>query len=419
LIVVIGAGLAGCCVALDLAQRGFDVTLIDQDEQPMNRASLRNEGKIHLGLIYANDMSNATGSLQLQAALRFAPLLERWLGPDARQLGVSTCFDYVVAHDSLLPAQTLANHYRSIERAYERDITANPELHYLGRRPDQLVRRLAPEEWDGRYAREAFQAVFRTEERAVVTEQLASLVRGAVEKSDRISFVGNRRIGGIDGHRGRFSLTGQSVEGSGALRVAGRPFAFGARQVVNATWEHRSVLDQTLGLAEATDVVHRLKYRVIAEVPQQLRHGPSATMVLGRYGDVVMRPDGTAYLSWYPAGLRRWSRESQPPFHWEAPSRGFPPQHEATTVAEQTLAGIATWLPAVRFSRPLTVDAGAIVARGHSDVDDPASGLHMRSRIGVTSRGGYHSVDPGKLTSAPMFALEAAGRVAAAVRAAG
>jgi glycine/D-amino acid oxidase-like deaminating enzyme len=44
-VVILGAGLQGCCVALELALRGIGVFLLDQDEIPMNRASLRNEGK--------------------------------------------------------------------------------------------------------------------------------------------------------------------------------------------------------------------------------------------------------------------------------------------------------------------------------------------------------------------------------------
>ena len=76
-------------------------------------------------------------------------------------------------------------------------------------------------------------------------------------------------------------------------------------------------------------------------------------------------------------------------------------------------AGIDEWFPGIARSETLLVDAGAIVALGRSDVDDTASGLHDRTRIGVTSHGGYHSVDPGKLTTAPMFAVEAADRVEA------
>ena len=47
---VVGAGLQGCAIALELAHRGQPVVLLDQDALPMNRASLRNEGKMTLPL---------------------------------------------------------------------------------------------------------------------------------------------------------------------------------------------------------------------------------------------------------------------------------------------------------------------------------------------------------------------------------
>ena len=55
-----------------------------------------------------------------------------------------------------------------------------------------------------------------------------------------------------------------------------------------------------------------------------------------------------------------------------------------------------------------------IVAWGETDIDDPASELHNRYAIGVTSDHGYHSVDPGKLTMAPLFALRCADQVVTA-----
>jgi hypothetical protein len=202
----------------------------------------------------------------------------------------------------------------------------------------------------------------------------------------------------------------------GEAEGEGRPFSLTARQVVNATWERRLALDATMGLAVPPGVLHRLKYRVIVRLPESLRGAPSATMVLGRFGDIVVRPDDTAYLSWYPAGLQGWSHDVEPPRGWDLPCRGEPPADVATRVAEETIAGIARWVPAVAGAQALEVDAGAIVAHGLTDVDDAASGLHDRTRVGVVSLDGYHSVDPGKLTTAPLFALEAAGRVDLAMR---
>jgi hypothetical protein len=127
----------------------------------------------------------------------------------------------------------------------------------------------------------------------------------------------------------------------------------------------------------------------------------------------VIRSDGTAYLSWYPAGLRGWVNDLEPPENWDAPCRGEVDPSEAVEIAAATRAGIADWCPAMARLEPMHVDAGAIVALGESDVDDAGSGLHARSRIGVGSHARYHSVDPGKLTTAPLFAIEVADRVGA------
>jgi hypothetical protein len=60
------------------------------------------------------------------------------------------------------------------------------------------------------------------------------------------------------------------------------------------------------------------------------------------------------------------------------------------------------------------VKGGAIVAWGKTDIYDPASELHRRYEIGVTSAGRFHSIDPGKLTMVPYFAEICAERISSA-----
>jgi hypothetical protein len=55
---------------------------------------------------------------------------------------------------------------------------------------------------------------------------------------------------------------------------------------------------------------------------------------------------------------------------------------------------------------------GVIYARGASDIDDPASGLHRRQAVGPRSFERYHSIDPGKYSFAPFFAEVLAKRIA-------
>jgi len=57
------------------------------------------------------------------------------------------------------------------------------------------------------------------------------------------------------------------------------------------------------------------------------------------------------------------------------------------------------------------VGGGIIYALGHTDVGDPGSCLHERYRVGPRSFGRYHTVDTGKYTLAPLFAMLTADRI--------
>jgi glycerol-3-phosphate dehydrogenase len=268
-ILIAGAGLQGSCIALELAQRGLPVLLLDQDLFPMNRASLRNEGKIHLGLIYANDPTFKTARVQLTGGLRFRSLLEGWIGKTAHELRYSTPFTYLVARDSVLKPEALAEHYARLEEEYRAQLLADPALDYLGAQPRSLACKL--DAIPPQFAADRFQAAFATPELAIDTEQLACMIRSAVDASRLIDF--------------RHSHTVRAIEVIGdTLRVEGDgpngPFSFCAQQVVNATWERRAALDYAMGIAPPQGLLHRLKYRVMVRVPAAMQHGPSATMVV-------------------------------------------------------------------------------------------------------------------------------------------
>ena len=408
-IVVLGAGLTGAGTALELAARGLDVTLIDRDERPLNRAALRNEGKIHLGLLYANDRSLTSADLQLRGALSFRRLLARWIGDAAGRLRLSAPFCYLVPVDSLLSPAQLSAHYAAVQDLYDGYLGADHSLDYLGGRPSSLWARMEPRDLKPFFKADPWRAAFRTAELAIDTAELASLMRGAVASSPRIQLLPGYHVDAVDRRHGLLYVEGRGPDG--VWRLA-------ADQVVNALWEQRLAIDRTAGLPVDAGWVHRLKYRVIARVPARLRGAPSATLVIGRYGDVVIRPDGTAYLSWYPAAMRGWTHDLVPPTSWDDPCRGVVDAGERRELARAILTAIDAWYPGIGESQVLQVDAGAILARGRTDVDDPDSALHDRSRIGVVSIDGYHSAEPGKLTTAPMVAAQAAAAVIGAAVAA-
>lgn len=79
LVGVLGGGLQGCCVAVALAERGATVVLFDKNDSLLSRTAVANEGKIHLGYMYAGDPTLSTAKTMMTGALSFAPFLERYL----------------------------------------------------------------------------------------------------------------------------------------------------------------------------------------------------------------------------------------------------------------------------------------------------------------------------------------------------
>lgn len=396
-VAVLGAGLTGVTVALELAQTGTRVTLIEQDERAINRASLRNEGTIHLGFVFSQDTTMASSRLQLDGALQFRSILSRLTNGRTDRLMTSRPFTYLVPRDTIATVDELSQRFAALDAMYREQIACEPGFDYLGRRPVSIVRRTSLSSLS-HIRPDRFVAAFQTQEVAIDTRELAEILRAALMHAN-IDFRPKHTVASVERVSGGFSINGVG-DGSG--------FQLRSEQVVNALWENRFKIDRTAGMEHEPGWLHRLKYRVIAHLPERLRNGPSTTLVVGPYGDVVVRADETAYLSWYPLGLRGWSTDLAPPASWNAPCRGELPERERADVAAAVLGAIDEWYPGIADAIPLVVDAGAIVAYGRTDVDDPASGLHDRTHVGVISSNGYHSVDPGKLTTAPLFGVRAA-----------
>lgn len=398
-IIILGAGLQGSCIALELAKRGYRVQLLDQDSVPVNRASIRNEGKVHLGLVYMNDSSFLTPEMMLKTAVNFSKYLFRWIGPVSSRLNVSTPFYYLVSKHSFLTLDQLEERYGQLQEIYDRQISDLPDTDYLGIQPAKLAERCPDQELSSYFNMNELQGGFKTPELSVDTEMLADCVRNAIRQHPNIEFFSGHKICELSRSANGFKVEGINKDGT---------WSMAADQVVNATWEGKYIFDRMLDVPVPTGILHRLKYRVIADIPPDMVHFPSVTMVIGRFGDVVIRPDATAYLSWYPEACRGWSTDIHPPESWADACRGTVSKEDFEMISEKIISNIRQWYPAIKHCKPKIVDAGAIVAYGNTDVDDKNSRLHHRAVFGASSYDGYHTVYTGKLTSAPQNAMQTA-----------
>jgi glycine/D-amino acid oxidase-like deaminating enzyme len=391
---ILGAGVQGACAALALADRGYAVTLVDEAPDCLLRASLVNEGKIHLGHVYANDPTFETPRLMLRAALSFAPIVDRLVGSNLQWSELTSVpFVYLIASDSQLSVEELIDHYDRLDREYQmlrREYPAG----YLGGLPGTLWRLTSiPPAVDPRQVA----AAVATPETSIDTTAFRAFLGRAMRNTPNIDLLFQHRVEGVARTPSGFQVEGRSAGDAAWTRSADI--------VVNCLWSGRLRIDEQMGQLPQRRWVHRLKYRVLADLPDDLASTlPSLTIALGKYGDIVTRAGRrSAYLSWYPVCLRGWATSVDIPDAWRGPTDSRVDPDVAAEVARDTLDAFDTIVPGIRRATITDVRAGVIFSWGKTDIDDPASELHKRDEIGVQGDNGYYSINTGKLTCAPLF----------------
>src|SRR5690606_16516328 len=108
-------GIMGSTLAIELARRGLDVTLLDQEAAPMAATSRWNEGKIHLGHLYGADPTLATARHILPGSLRFAERVRELIDGDLE--GHTTTDDdvYLIHRDSVATPAQLRERFAAID----------------------------------------------------------------------------------------------------------------------------------------------------------------------------------------------------------------------------------------------------------------------------------------------------------------
>ncbi len=399
-VAVLGGGLQGCTTALALADRGVEVVLFDRNEALLSRTAVANEGKIHLGYMYAADPTLATAKTMMAGALAFAPFFERHLGIAVDAHATSMPAAYVVHRDS--------QHDVDEASAYLAKVNGLIREAAEGRRDDYFgldltpLRRWSCSERDASFDAGTAVAVFETPEVAINPVALAGAVRERIAGHPviEVRLGATIRSACMDGDRATVEWDGRDG-----------PSREGFDHAVNALWDGRLALDEKLGLRPSRPWIHRLKYGVSFTLPDGVERPQSATFISGPFGEVVSYPDRLTYLTWYPSCLRGYSSDLVPP-DWQT----HPDEPLHGEIVRDTFAALSAIVPSLRTIDPETlpdarVKGGVIVAWGNTDIYDPDSELHQRYQIGVTSNGRYHSIDPGKLTMAPYFAEACASRI--------
>lgn len=398
---ILGGGLQGACVALELASAGVSVDLFERGERCVSRASAHNEGKIHLGYVYANDPSRKTARLMVKGALSFQRLMRRWIGDEIDRVPVSAPFRYAIHRESMVSLEEVEEHFAATLRILKEE-SQEQAVEYFGSDFSEAPTRLSEVECGRDYDARTVQAVYRTAELAVDAEALGAVVAARLAAEPRICCHLQSEVRAV-----RSGADAVTVHYESRGHRFARPFD----HVVNTLWDGRLAIDRTAGLAAPRPWLLRTKHFLRMPTPRNGSSLPTTTILLGAFGDIVSYASDETFLSWYPAGMTEISSALEP-----SRKAAFLSEDAATRMREATLAGLANIIPAAGRIPPellasCEVKSGVIFAWGSSDITDRNSGLHERSAVGPASYGRYHTVDTGKLTTAPYFGKMVADRI--------
>src|SRR6187551_2219154 len=113
-VAILGAGIMGASLALFLARRGFDVCLFDRESAPLAGASRWNEGKVHLGYLYAADPSLKTARALLPGGLAFKRLTEELIGMPLGPVTTAEDDIYLVHRDSIIAPDVMQHYFEAV-----------------------------------------------------------------------------------------------------------------------------------------------------------------------------------------------------------------------------------------------------------------------------------------------------------------
>lgn len=384
----------GSATALCLARRNVRVTLFDAAHQPFAGASRWNEGKIHLGYLYAGDPSLDTARRLLPGGLAFKRLTEELVGCSIDGATTEQDETFLIHRNSVVPPDAAARYFDAVTAM----AAGHPEARgYLAPLTHARSTRLSEAALEATCDTAHVVAGFRVPERSVYTPWLADRFVDALSSEPRIEHRMQSRVVGVRRTTGTlapplFIETSVGVDG---------PFD----AVVNALWEGRLAIDVALGLPTPSIWSHRFRLSAFLRAVRTVEV-PSTVVVTGPFGDVKNYGGRDFYLSWYLTGLRAEGSGVAPP-----PVTMLDTGAQ-TRVAVEIIERLGEVVPSVMALRDCVADVrlegGWVYAEGRGSLADPTSTLHRRDRVGITRTGAYFSVDTGKYSIAPWLASEVA-----------
>jgi glycine/D-amino acid oxidase-like deaminating enzyme len=380
-IIVIGAGVAGIGAAIELANKGHYVTLIERKVVGYG-SSGRTPGRMGQGFHYA-DIN--TAKMYLRASIQVQRQYPDYLiGKDLPSNHPIRHGRYLITKDSDHPPEVILKTYRQLQEEYTRLVLEDPKNAVFGS-PKSFIRILEPSEYENKINKDLVVAGVETNEHLFNFPAFLTDIKQALLKHPNINLLENSEV--VEITRGSLNEPRFIVTVLTDLKNESSESTFQSDYLVNSTWENIEKLNRQVGIRmQPGSRTNRLKCLLIVKLPESLRDENSMFFCMGQHCMYSNLGDGYAMMTY--AQVTNMDVSTDLDFSDET-KRLLDNQatwDEKQKVGMQIIQGVSKYIPDMTQAEIIDVKYGVVQTAGAlklSDLKNPLSSFHKRDYDGI------------------------------------
>ncbi len=376
--IVIGGGVAGVGTALELANAGYQVTLLESLPTLLSGTSNRIPCRLGLGFHYVD---SETALKNLEAALLFMKAYPNFRVAEKLPAThhLKRCRYYIVENSYFSQEQILAT-FGQLKNTYQLACDADPNLKVFGE-PENFFKVLKPEEYSNIVAEEKIMLGIETAECLLNWPKFKIFLINQLMQHTKINIMLNTSATCIESNfRDGVFLYRVSCQQEDNTKIE-----LESNFVVNCAWHNIEKLNMSLGSSASKQKrILRLKAMAKIKLPESLYNMHSALFCFGPHAGISNLGNGFAFLTYEPVtNMVTTDSVALPELLEKKLDKLQYTLNERAAIGQAIVDGAVQYIPELKFAEVVDVDFGIVRNQGDGNIYLKDSEIHRRRETGV------------------------------------
>tara|TARA_B100000945_G_scaffold144847_1_gene115982 strand:+ start:599 stop:2101 length:1503 start_codon:yes stop_codon:yes gene_type:complete len=378
-IIIIGGGAAGMLEALELANHGYSITIIEKNKLGLG-SSGRNPGRMGHGFHYT-DVKTALA--YLHASIKVQKKYPGFL--IGQELDFSSPIRhgrYIITKDSNVPKARILETYDAIKAEYTRLVKEDPSNEVFGP-PERFYRILPARDYQNDINMSIVDTVVETAEHLFDWSRFNRHLRELITAHPKITLHEHTLVTKLS--KGKLNEQRFKIQ----AEKNGELIFFDTDFLINATWQEIEALNDQVGVRMLPHQrSNRLKTLVEVKLPDALLHTNSMFFCMGQHCMMSNMGNGRAMMTYAKTTNMEASTALNMSKRAQRLLDGHATQAEKDEIAASIIAGVSEYIPAMKDAQAIDVKFGIVQTKGKLSLEDlqkPEHIFNIRDDHGIRS----------------------------------